>query len=129
MKIFFGFNVYFSMKMLYFPPCFSISLCRNIEWGPGKKSRQKMSPSIVVHAKKNGKIGNAENTMDEHMKNQCSVSSTKYYSARRSCAASWLLSINETLGSRLLISSSLRFRSFLFFRSSFLSVFIIFCLS
>ena len=47
MKIFFGFNVYFSMKMLYFPPCFSISLCRNIEWGPGKKSRQKMSPSVV----------------------------------------------------------------------------------
>ena len=25
------------MKMLYFPPCFSISLCRNIEWGPGEK--------------------------------------------------------------------------------------------
>ena len=29
------------MKMLYFPPCFSISLCRNIEWGPGKKVASK----------------------------------------------------------------------------------------
>ena len=41
MKIFFGFNVYFSMQMLHFPPCFSISLCRNIEWGPGKKVASK----------------------------------------------------------------------------------------
>ena len=58
MKIFFGFNVYFSMKMLYFPPCFSISLCRNIEWGPGKKSRQKKSPSIVIRccAKQDGLV-------------------------------------------------------------------------
>ena len=37
MKNVFGFNVYFSMQMLHFPPCFSISLYRNIEWGPGKK--------------------------------------------------------------------------------------------
>ena len=27
--------------MLHFPPCFSISLYRNIEWGPGKKVASK----------------------------------------------------------------------------------------
>ena len=55
MKIFFGFNVYFSMQMLHFPPCFSISLYRNIEWGPGKKVASnkvaKYATDKIRHAK------------------------------------------------------------------------------
>ena len=40
----------FYMKMFHFPPWLLISLCRNIEWGPGEKSRQKKSPSIVTYS-------------------------------------------------------------------------------
>ena len=44
------------MQMLHFPPCFSISLCRNIEWGPGKKVASnkvaKYATDKIRHAKK-----------------------------------------------------------------------------
>ena len=43
------------MQMLHFPPCFSISLYRNIEWGPGKKVASnkvaKYATDKIRHAK------------------------------------------------------------------------------
>ena len=60
------------MKMLYFPPCFSISLCRNIEWGPGKKVASnkvaKYATDKIRHAKNIFFRNNFQNNFQNNFK-------------------------------------------------------------